>query len=301
MKYLFVVNPKAGETDSEGKIRYEISLLPEKEDCEVYVTKGVGDSISYVSDWCEKNAPEEVRVIACGGDGTINEVFNGAVGHSNASVTCYPCGSGNDFMKTFGGAEKFLNISALIHAPVQKMDLMKVGDRYSDNVINFGFDTTVAITVNQDRDKYGHGSKNSYTKGILKALITSMKNEFTVIVDDVLLNVDGKAMLCTLANGQYVGGSFRCAPRASTDDGLIEVCIVKPVSRFKVVNLINTYTKGEHLDAPSFKDIILYKQAKKVEVIAPEGFAYSLDGEIIYQNHFIVEIVPGALDLAVPA
>ena len=40
MKYLFVVNPKAGETDSEGKIRYEISLLPEKEDCEVYVTKG---------------------------------------------------------------------------------------------------------------------------------------------------------------------------------------------------------------------------------------------------------------------
>ena len=99
-----------GEKDSEGKIRYEISLLPEKDDCEVYVTKGVGDSISYVRSWCEKNTPEEVRVIACGGDGTINEVFNGAVGHPNASVTCYPCGSGNDFVKSFGGAEKFLNI-----------------------------------------------------------------------------------------------------------------------------------------------------------------------------------------------
>jgi len=48
------------------------------------------------------------------------------------------------------------------------------------------------------------------------------------------------------------------------------------------------------------QDIVIYRQAKKVEVFAPEGFAYSLDGEIIYQSKFSVEIAPGALNFAVP-
>ena len=56
----------------------------------------------------------------------------------------------------------------------EKIDVLKVGERYSINVTNFGFDTTVAITVNEDRAKTGHGSKNSYTKGIVKALDTKI-------------------------------------------------------------------------------------------------------------------------------
>ena len=118
--------------------------------------------------------------------------------------------------------------------------------------------------------------------------------------DGETLNPDGKALLCTLANGQYVGGSFKCAPRAKTDDGLIEVCLVKTISRFRFVKLLGPYTKGEHLDRDDFKDIIVYRQAKQVEVIAEPGFAYSLDGEIIYSDHFFVKMVPGALNFAVP-
>ena len=64
--------------------------------------------------------------------------------------------------------------------------------------------------------------------------------------------------------------------------------------------LIQVSTNGEHIDSPDMKDIVVYRQAKKVEVDAPAGFAYSLDGEIIYESHFTVEIVPGALNLAVP-
>ena len=124
-----------------------------------------------------------MRFIACGGDGTINEVFNGAVGQKNVSVSCYPCGSGNDFVKAFGGAELFLDIAKLITAPTRKLDLLKVGDRYSNNVVNFGFDTTVAITINKERDKTGHGGKNAYTKGVVTALIKSMNNRCTVIAD----------------------------------------------------------------------------------------------------------------------
>lgn len=300
MKYVFIVNPHAGADDTTAKLKAAVNALPEKDDCEVYVTKASGDATVYVGKWCDEHPGEEVRFIACGGDGTVNEVFSGAAGKENVSVTCYPCGSGNDFVKAFGGAEKFLSVPALIAAKEQPLDLLKVGDRWANNVVNFGFDTTVAITINEERAKTGHGNKNAYTKGVVKALLTAMNNRFMVKADGEVLNPDKRALLCTVANGQYVGGSFRCAPRAKTDDGLIEVCLIHPISRLRFVKILKPYTNGEHLDREDMKDIVVYRQAKKVEVFAPSGFAYSLDGEIIYESHFTVEVVPGALRLAVP-
>ena len=300
MRYIFIVNPKAGQGHVAANISDTIAGLAEKDLCTVYLTQGERDATRYVRTWCQEHPGEEVRFIACGGDGTINEVFNGAVGFENVSVTCYPCGSGNDFVKVFGGAERFLDIKKLLHAPTQKLDLLKVGDLYSVNVLNFGFDTTVAITINKERAKTGHGNKNAYTKGIITALIKSMKNTCTVTADGEVLNSDGKALLCTLANGQYVGGSFQCAPRADTQDGLMDVCLLKPISRLRFVKILDPYTNGRHLDDPKMQDIVIYRRAKSVRVQAPEGFAYSLDGEIIYCNDFTVEIVPHALNLAVP-
>ncbi len=300
MKYVFIVNPRAGAENTAEKLRAAVDKLPEKDDCEVYVTKAPRDATVYVGKYCEEHPGEEVRFIACGGDGTVNEVFSGAAGKENVSVTCYPCGSGNDFVKAFGGAEKFLDVPALLRASAKPLDLLKVGDRWSDNVVNFGFDTTVAITINKEREKTGHGNKNAYTKGVVKALLTAMKNTFTVKADGETLNPGGKALLCTVANGQYVGGSFKCAPRAKTDDGLIEVCLIKPISRLRFVKILKPYTNGEHLDREDMKDIVVYRQAKKVEVTAPAGFAYSLDGEIIYEDKFTVEIVPGAIRFAAP-
>ncbi len=300
MKYIFILNPKAGSGEREKTVRDEISRLEQKDDCEIHLTKCAGDATDYVRSRCESSNGEKLRFIACGGDGTINEVFNGAVGFDNVSVTCYPCGSGNDFVKAFGGAERFLNVEKLITAPERKLDLLKAGDRYSVNVTNFGFDTTVAITINKERSKTGHGNKNAYTKGVVTALLTSMKNTCKVIADGEVLNPDGKALLCTLANGQYVGGSFKCAPRAETDDGLMEVCLIKPISRLRFLKLLTPYTNGEHLDRDDLKDIVIYRRAKKVEVISVDGFAYSLDGEIINSSHFFVEIAPAALNFAVP-
>lgn len=297
MKTIFIVNPKAGSDSAEQKIREAIEKLPMKDDCEVYVTKGVGDATDYVERMCAEESGE-MRFIACGGDGTINEVFSGAVGKKNVSVSCYPCGSGNDFVKCFGGADAFDDIERLVTAPAKPIDVIKVGDRYSINVTNFGFDTTVAMTINAEREKTGHGNKSAYTKGVVKALLTAMKNECKVYSDGELLNPDGRFLLCTVANGQYVGGSFKCAPRAELDDGMLEVCLAKCISRVRFLKLLTPYTNGEHLDREDFSDIIVYRRAKKVEVEAPEGFAYSLDGEIVHENRFTMEIVPNALNFA---
>ncbi len=299
MRHVFIINPAAGKENAEEKILSGLRDLTENVDYEIYTTSGVGDATEYVRDYCSTYR-EPVRFYACGGDGTINEVANGLVGFPHASMGCYPCGSGNDFVKYYGGKKHFLNIPALIRAEEEPIDLMRIGDKYAINATHFGFDSSVASVMEDVRRKKVIGGKNAYTTGIVVSLFKAMKNSCKVTADGELLNPKGKLLLCTIANGQYVGGAFRCAPRSSNSDGLLEVCLVHPVSRVKFLSLIKYYTEGTHLSDSKFDKVLEYRRAKSVHVEAPEGFIYALDGELIENNDFTVEVVPEAIRFAVP-
>ena len=80
----------------------------------------------------------------------------------------------------------------------------------------------------------------------------------------------------------------------------MEVCLIKPISRLRFVKVLKPYTAGEHLDSEEMKDIIVYRQAKRLEVVAKPGFAYSLDGEIVYSDRFTIELVKGAVNFIAP-
>ncbi|MBE6590355.1 MAG: YegS/Rv2252/BmrU family lipid kinase [Ruminococcaceae bacterium] len=297
MKHVFIINPAAGKEDSVQALK---SLLEGREDCEIYATEGPCDATEYIRRRCSEHPSERVRFYACGGDGTLNEVANGVVGFENASMGCYPCGSGNDFVKYFGGKKVFRNIDALLEAPEEYIDLMRVGDRYAINATHFGFDSAVATTMRDVRRKKIIGGSNAYTTGVVVALFKAMKNKCSVTADGELLNPDGELLLCTIANGQYVGGSFRCAPRSLCNDGLLEVCLVRPVSRVTFMKLIKSYGAGLHLEDKKFEKYIVYRRAKSLEIEAPEGFIYSFDGELIENDHFTVEVAPRAVRFAVP-
>ena len=302
MKHIFILNPVAGQNNAAAAARLQEHMQRYNGvlDYEFYKTQRAGDATEYVRARCEAEPDAPLRFYACGGDGTANEVLHGVVGHENASMTIYPCGSGNDFVKYYGGADRFLDIDALLNAEEAPIDVMRVGDRYSLNVTHFGFDTAVTRTMEKYRHKKLLGGKRAYTVGILSALLKSMKNDCTVWVDGEKIN-DGKILLCTVANGTHVGGNYKCAPHSDNTDGLLEICLVRPISRFTLVKLIGVYREGTHLSDPRFRDIIAYRRGKSVRVSAPEGFAFLLDGEIVEQNEFTVEVCPAAVRFAVPA
>lgn len=297
MKHVFIVNPAAGTVDSTRSIEAALSAYGERIDYEVYVTRGEKDATAYVKERVATGEP--LRFYACGGDGTINEVVSGLVGAENASMAVYPVGSGNDFIKYYGTREDFLDLEGLIEGEETPIDVIRVGDRYSLNVCNFGFDTTVARTMIRVKHKKIIGGKRAYVTGVVTAVIKAMKNKCEVYADGEKLN-EKNLLLCTVANGKYVGGAFCCAPRSDNADGALEVCLVKPISRFKFVKLLPVYTDGKHLDDQRFGDVIVYRRAKKVEVVAPEGFCISLDGEIVENPHFVAEALPGAVRFVVP-
>lgn len=298
MKNIFVVNPFAGKTNALTSIE---SMLAQKQDFEyeIYVTKERGDATAFVKRKCEES-DEDIRFFSCGGDGTLNEVASGCVGHSNAILAIYPSGSGNDYVKYYGGKEQFLDIDNLLEGRETKIDIIQVGDRYAVNACHFGLDSAVAKTMNAVRHKKIIGGRNAYNTGVLKALFTAMKTKCKVIGDGEPLNED-KILLCTVANGKYVGGSYKSSPRSRNDDGLMEVCCVKPVSIFKFLNLIKVYKEGTHLENEKLKKYLEYRRCKRVEIIGGQkNFAISLDGEIVEGDRFEVNVLEKELRFIIP-
>ena len=297
MKHVFIINPVAGFENSFLALSNKLKAFKNKYDINVYVTSSIKDATEFTHDFCATHKGEDIRFYSCGGDGTLGEVVNGIAEMENTSVTCFPCGSGNDFVKSVGGKDRFLDLESLFNAENKKIDLISInGEVYSLNVINAGFEAKVCKVANSLRGK----SKKPYLRGIISALFKGMKNKIFVEVDGEILNEDGTLLLSTFANGGFVGGKYNCAPKFVLDDGLMEVCLVKPVSIFTFLKLIKKYERGEHLDSPKFRKLVKYKRAKCVRLYSDNEFDLCVDGEMLFGREFKLEVNKKALNFAIP-
>ncbi len=300
MKHIFIINPAAGPENAAEKIRKALTAYEDTHDVLIHETKGVKDATHFVREYASTHAGEKIRFYACGGDGTLNEVVCGAYGYPHVSVSCYPCGSGNDFVKYYGGARYFMDVGALLQAEEREIDLLTDGEDYSVNVANFGFEYFVCEKMTRLRRKALWRGKRAYYGGIVGSLFTAMKNHARILVDGKPFGGE-KHLLCSVANGSHVGGSFFCAPRSDNEDGLLDICLVDSISVPRFLSLIDFYKKGTHLDEPRMRDIVHYTRGKTVEVIADkDGFGYVFDGELKKSKHFVLRILPKALRFAVP-
>ena len=299
MKHCFILNPAAGKTDRTAELSAKITAL-----CE---TRGLDYSIavSCSPGQCETLAREAAegreacRIYACGGDGTLNEVVTGIIGFPNVQITVHANGSGNDYIKYYDSFEAFSDIARLVEGVPHPVDVMKVNDRYSINVCNFGFDAMVCKIGNDVRRKPIIGGKHSYTTGIIRSIFTSRSNYVRMTVDGEPF-YDGHMLLCTLGNGRYNGGNYMCAPLSKNDDGLIEINLFKRMSLFKFASLINEYSQGTHINRPDVQQLMQYRQGTLVEMTSPDPFWLVIDGEMLHSNHYRVQNIKHAITFVSP-
>lgn len=287
---------------------------------EIYTTLGEGDATRFVRLYCDLHPEEEVCFVACGGNGIINEVATGLVGYSeylesssqktvvpnsqlkkqNSKFTMailYIGGTTKDILINFPGRD-FFSVKEMLAGTVTPVDIIKLNDSYSLNVCNIGFNSKVASRANELIVK-GKSAHEAYTRGVVNALLTSRFNRIKVIVDGERIT-RGFMVLCTIANGQRVGGEFNCAPNAKVDDGLIEVCLLRSMSLLRLLMLIPLYRSGEHIGSRLGKNKIIYRQAREVEVSSKDLIDVYLDGELLTGSRFEVKILPGAVPLRLP-
>ena len=197
---------------------------------------------------------EEMYVFACGGDGTLCEVVNGAAGYGNVAVGVIPTGTGNDFVRNFSDGGQFFDIGAQLDGSVISADLIRANGKFCVNMINVGFDSETVANTAFFRQKFFLPNRLAYTFAMLVTLIKKPGVRMEISVDgktDESLSL----LLCTFANGAYCGGGYKSNPNAHPADGSIDCLLVNNVSRLKFLSLVGQYKKGEHLNDKT-KDIL---------------------------------------------
>jgi len=298
MKYIFIINPKSGKKDSTEYIRNYLEQNYSDLNYEIYNTKAIGDATEYVKGKCS-NKDEPITFIACGGDGTLNEVVNGAYGFSDVYVSVYPCGSGNDFVKVFGKTNHFLNLSKIINGETKQIDVLKVNDRFTINMCNLGFDASVAYKMGAFRKWPLVTGKGAYNLALVFSLIFKMQHQCIVNVDGEEI-FNGKMLLTAIGNGLCCGGGYYCLPRADVADGVMDAVIIKKISRFTFLKLVKKYKNGTYIDDSKYDKFITYKKCKKLTLRSKNNLAYSLDGECGMTNEINIEIIEKAINFVVP-
>ena len=218
MKHLFIVNPVAGGKDRHEYVAEQARLALEgsADAYEVYVTTAPMDACAKIA--AEAASGEELRVYACGGDGTLNECVNGAVGHANVAVTHFPCGTGNDFIKMFGEEKaRFFDLAELVRGEVRPFDVMECCGRYAVNICSVGIDARIGTEVHQYHDSYVLSAVANLFKGIAQPLtVRGCGMEYS----------GGTSLICA-CNGRFYGGGFNPVPEAEPDERLPQMPVCK--------------------------------------------------------------------------
>lgn len=307
MKHIFIVNPIAGVGNAKELFNTNILSYMKKRkiDYRLHITTGVGDAKNAVEHFSNKRVDnsEILRFYACGGDGTLNEIINGAVGKENIQIACMPAGSGNDFIRNFGDEHLFKDIKAQLNGNIKLVDavLCKLDDKtekYGINLINIGADCIATRYKQSVKAKFLKGA-TAYIYGAVRAFIELESIPITINIDDKEI-LKEKITLLAIGNGTTYGGGFKPTPNALIDDGILDICMIKHINRAQFLNLIGPYKKGEHINVKSGKDVIIYKLAKKLEIISKDEIDITIDGEMLRARKLYVEVIQNAIQFIVP-
>ena len=275
MKHLFIINPAAGSKDRTAdytaKIRAAFADLDAE--YEIRVSAAPGDCTRLTKEAAESG--EEYRIYACGGDGTLNEVVQGAAGHDNVAVTVFSGGSGNDFTKLFDDPKAFFDVNRLLDAREATFDLIRCNDDYSLNICSVGLDARVGTDVaNYKRLPWLHGFR-AYAASTVVNVIRGIAEHYVIEIDGE--RIDGKQTMICVCNGRFYGGGFNPVPEADPTDGLLDVLVVKKVSRLQVAGVIGKYKNGRYKE---LKKLVRHFRTDKLRILCDKPTSINLDGEL---------------------
>lgn len=288
---LFIVNKFAG-TGYQPQVEGRILTACEKSDieCSIEFTAGRGHATELAKEGVAKKFN---RIIAVGGDGTVNEVARGLL-HTATPMGIIPKGSGNGLARHLGINMKIDSaLEQVLGGSVIAMDTFRMNDHLSLNVSGIGFDGHIA-------NLFGAGKKRGfwgYTKLVIQEYLRY--NEF-----DSTLFIDGQSpihfhsFMIAIANSSQYGNNARVAPLASVMDQSLQLAVVKKVPAQRGFPFAYQMFTGKLETGKDYECLAFQKGT--IQVSKPTAF--HIDGEPCgYTHEFNIEILPRSLQMIVPA
>jgi diacylglycerol kinase (ATP) len=292
---LIVVNPVAGGGRARRLLPWIRDRIAARPDVDLRVTARTGEAEALAA---EAAAAGRTRVVAVGGDGTVQEVVNGLLSMpSPASLGVVPAGTGNDLARSLGlprdPAEAW---TIAIGSTVGRIDAATATDgagrrRWFASAGGIGFDAQVAAAMATRR---GLGATRAgYLLTTLAELRRFRNCRVQLAIDGVARELD--VLFVAIANGAFYGGGMQIVPGARLDDGRLDVCVVGDISRPTALRQLPNLYRGTHVNHPA---VAVHAGARRITVEGETTTRVHLDGEPFGSLPVEVEIAPGALVVA---
>jgi diacylglycerol kinase (ATP) len=238
-------------------------------------------------------------LVVIGGDGTVNEVANGVAG-TDAEIAVLPCGTGQDFGRTYGIPSSFDDaVRVALGGETRTIDLGRVElesgtSRFFANVGSAGMSGSVARRANSMTKRFG--GRATFFYALTREFLAWQNTRVTVELDDGVRR-EGAMHDVIVANGRYHGGGMKLAPEARQDDGAFDVVLIGDVTKPDFITTAPKLYSGRYLSHPKVELL----RSAAVAIDASEPLPLEVDGEPIGTTPARFEIVPAALRLRVPA
>ncbi len=304
-KHIFIINPTAGKVNALVALSPKIKAIAKQRKLPFIIrqTEYKGHAEILAREYAKTN--EDIRLYACGGDGTLNEVIKGAYEYNNVEIGCIPCGTGNDFIRSFGEENHFDNIEDIIDGTAVDIDLIKVNDDISAAITSVGLDAEVGFGVKNYRRIPLVNGKMAYHFSIIQQVLNKLGRYYRVELDNEV--IEGEFLLIAVCNGKAYGGGVMASPLSNVQDGILEVNIVKKISRLKIASVISKYKKGEHLTndgevIENLQEFFTYKTTKKICITALDEneLRMNLDGECVVNKQLQAHVIEKATKFIIP-
>jgi diacylglycerol kinase (ATP) len=230
-------------------------------------------------------------LLAAGGDGTLSVVVNGLVQTPKAerpALAILPVGRGNDFAAELGlnGLEQTLD--ALARDERRFVDLAKTEAGVFLGVGGTGFDAQAARRAQNTPLLSG---RLVYGYAVLRTLLDFRHLEARVRYDGGVY--EGPVTFAAVGNGRRYGGGMHITPEAKLEDGLLDLCLVRDISRAGLLFMFPTVFSGSHLGHWSVE----YRKTKFVEIETEEPAEFFADGEFLQETPLRIDVLPGELEV----
>ena len=235
------------------------------------------------------------NIVAIGGDGTIHEVVNGiflqkAVPTTEICLAVIPAGTGNDWIRMFGISKTYSEaVRSLVEKRTVLQDAGKISyyetrvqhTRYMANVAGLGYDAVVNLKYNNLKDdgKYG---KFLYLRSTFQTFLKFTPKKFSIKTDGQPF-YEGMVFSGAVGIGKYNGGGMQQTPEAEFDDGLMDLTIIKKMSKLRIIRNFKVLYSGNLYSIPK----VLHTQAKKIEIETWPETRIEIDGEAVGTSPFV--------------
>lgn len=287
MKTIFITNPNAGNGIAP-KYEPEIRRIASENyiDFEIIRSQAPGE-IEKITGDIVNNADRKqgLRIFACGGDGSLNEVVNGIGDNLWVEVGCIPVGSGNDFVRNFQNPEKFLDIEEQLSASAREINVFQYsipkieGSRTALNLINAGFDSNTVQKMQSIKNFFNKSSSWTYFAAVFITLIKKEGIDVRLEYDDEIAH-DGKLLLVATGKGRFYGGGIMALPKADIEKSGLDSVFVKNISRRKFIRLFKSYKNGSYLNK-KLDRVVEYRKTGSLKITSNNNeFVVASDGEL---------------------